>query len=107
MRVIALTALVASWYQPDGGIGACGSVLQNSDFVVALGVDTWANGAHCGESVTVNYNGKSISVTVADRCAGCNDLHGADSIDLAEGAIAALDPNYVNDGLINVQWTLF
>jgi hypothetical protein len=52
-------------------------------------------------------NGISISVIVADRCAGCNDLHGPNSIDLAEGAIAALDPNYENDGLINVQWTLF
>ncbi|KAJ7926948.1 RlpA-like double-psi beta-barrel-protein domain-containing protein-containing protein, partial [Mycena leptocephala] len=97
----------ASFYDPDGGIGACGTVLQNSDFVVALGVDTWDNGAHCGETVTVEFNGISISVIVADRCAGCNDLHGPNSIDLAEGAIAALDPNYENDGLINVQWTLF
>lgn len=47
------TILVASFYDPDGGIGACGTVLQNSDFVVALGVDTWDNGAHCGETVTV------------------------------------------------------
>ncbi|KAF7346923.1 hypothetical protein MVEN_01444700 [Mycena venus] len=98
---------IASFYDPDGGIGACGTVLQNSDFVVALGVDTWDNGAHCGETVTVEFNGITISVTVADRCAGCNDLHGPNSIDLAEGAIAALDPNYENDGLINVQWTLF
>ncbi|KAJ6540599.1 hypothetical protein B0H19DRAFT_1381639 [Mycena capillaripes] len=98
---------IASFYDPDGGIGACGTVLQNSDFVVALGVDTWDNGAHCGETVTVEFNGASISVIVADRCAGCVDLHGPNSIDLAEGAIAALDPNYENDGLIKVQWTLF
>ncbi|KAJ6586052.1 hypothetical protein B0H19DRAFT_924663 [Mycena capillaripes] len=102
---MVLTILVASWYQPDGGIGACGTVLQNTDFVVALGVDHW-DLSQCGKTVTVQYGGTSIEVTVADRCAGCVDLHGANSIDLAEGAIAALDSNYQNDGLINVQWTL-
>ncbi|KAJ7203376.1 RlpA-like double-psi beta-barrel-protein domain-containing protein-containing protein [Mycena pura] len=98
---------IASFYDPDGGIGACGSVLQNSDFIVALGEDTWANGAHCGETVTVSFNGASVSVIVADRCPGCNSLHGANSIDLSQGAIAALDPNFENDGIITVQWTLF
>ncbi|KAJ7101674.1 RlpA-like double-psi beta-barrel-protein domain-containing protein-containing protein, partial [Mycena epipterygia] len=96
----------ASFYLPGGGTGACGTVLQNSDFVVALGVDQWDNGAHCGETVTVEYMGTTISVTVADRCAGCVDLHGPNSIDLTEGAIAALDSNFENDGLITVQWTL-
>jgi hypothetical protein len=121
------TILAASFYDPNGGTGACGSVLQNSDFIVALGEDTWANGAHCGATVPVTCthvvvhlyltkgnnrllyaldNGHSISVTVADRCPGCNSLHGAHSIDLSRGAIAALDPNYENDGIITVQWTL-
>jgi hypothetical protein len=48
-----LRILAASYYQPNGGTGACGTVLQNSDFVVALGVDHWDNGSHCGETVTV------------------------------------------------------
>ncbi|KAJ7348499.1 RlpA-like double-psi beta-barrel-protein domain-containing protein-containing protein [Mycena albidolilacea] len=100
------TILAASFYDPNGGTGACGSVLQNSDFIVALGEDTWANGAHCGATVPVTYNGHSISVTVADRCPGCNSLHGAHSIDLSRGAISALDSNYENDGIITVQWTL-
>ncbi|KAJ7203365.1 hypothetical protein GGX14DRAFT_369600, partial [Mycena pura] len=88
----------ASFYDPNGGIGACGTVLQNFDFIVALGEDTWANGAH--------FNGASVSVEVADRCPGCNSLHGPNSIDLSEGAIAVIDPNYKNDGIITVQWTL-
>ncbi|KAJ7113403.1 RlpA-like double-psi beta-barrel-protein domain-containing protein-containing protein [Mycena epipterygia] len=103
---MVLRILAASFYDPNGGTGACGTVLQNSDFVVALGVDHWDNGSHCGETVTVQYQGTTISVIVADRCAGCLDLHGPNSIDLAEGAIAVLDPNYKNDGLITVQWTL-
>ncbi|KAJ7890941.1 RlpA-like double-psi beta-barrel-protein domain-containing protein-containing protein [Mycena olivaceomarginata] len=100
------TILAASYYDPDGGTGACGSVLQNSDFIVALGEDTWDNGAHCGITITITYHGHTITVTVADRCPGCNSLHGAHSIDLSEGAIAALDSNYQNDGIITVQWTL-
>jgi hypothetical protein len=51
-------------------------------------------------------NGVTKSVIVADRCPGCNSLHGPNSIDLTEGAIAALDSNYVIHGIITVQWTL-
>ncbi|KAF7324428.1 hypothetical protein MVEN_02643400 [Mycena venus] len=84
--------------------GACGSVLQDSDFIVALGTDHWDGGSHCGQTMT--SNGASISVTVADLCPGCVGLHGANSIDLSQGAMAALDSNFVNDGITTVQWTL-
>jgi hypothetical protein len=47
------TIIVASYYDPAGGTGACGSVLHKNDFVVALGEDTWANGAHCGATIPV------------------------------------------------------
>ncbi|KAF7351862.1 hypothetical protein MVEN_01147700 [Mycena venus] len=97
---------IASYYFPDGGFGACGSVLQNSDFIVALGTDHWDGGSHCGKTMTVQRNGGSISVTVADLCPGCVGLHGANSIDLSQGAMAALDSNYINDGITTVQWTL-
>ncbi|KAK7018354.1 RlpA-like double-psi beta-barrel-protein domain-containing protein-containing protein [Favolaschia claudopus] len=94
---------LATYYDPNGGTGACGSVLQNSDFIVALGSGHYDGGAHCGKTVTVTYQGRTISVTVADLCPGCQ---GANGIDLSEGAMAALDSNYINDGVITVQWTL-
>ncbi|KAF7343606.1 hypothetical protein MSAN_01981100 [Mycena sanguinolenta] len=98
------TAHVASYYFPDGGFGACGSPLQNSDFIVALGTDTWAGGAHCGQTINVQYQGKSIQVTVEDLCEGCA-ARGANGLDLSQGAMAALDSNYVNDGIITVTWS--
>ncbi|KAJ7737412.1 RlpA-like double-psi beta-barrel-protein domain-containing protein-containing protein [Mycena maculata] len=90
----------ATYYDTDGGFGACGTQLQNSDFAVALSEDTWDGGAHCGESITVDYNGASVIVTVEDLCPGCS----GDNIDLVEAAMAALDSNYVNDGIIPVTW---
>ncbi|KAF7343602.1 hypothetical protein MSAN_01980700 [Mycena sanguinolenta] len=95
---------IASYYFPDGGIGACGNALQNGDFIVALGTDTWDGGAHCGQTVDVQYQGTSIQVTVQDLCEGCAS-RGANGLDLSQGAMAALDPNYVNDGIISVVWS--
>ncbi|KAF7343603.1 hypothetical protein MSAN_01980800 [Mycena sanguinolenta] len=95
---------IASYYFPDGGIGACGNALQNGDFIVALGTDTWDGGAHCGQTVDVQYQGTSIQVTVQDLCEGCAS-RGANGLDLSQGAMAALDPNYVNDGVISVVWS--
>ncbi|KAJ7866802.1 RlpA-like double-psi beta-barrel-protein domain-containing protein-containing protein [Mycena olivaceomarginata] len=96
----------ASYYNPAGGFGACGTVLQDSDFIVALGTDHWDGGSHCGQTMRVQRNGGSISVIVADLCPGCVGLHGANSIDLSQGAMAALDSNFINDGITTVQWTL-
>ncbi|KAF7343513.1 hypothetical protein MSAN_01971600 [Mycena sanguinolenta] len=93
---------LATYYDPNGGTGACGSVLQNSDFIVALGEDTWDGGSHCGQTVNVQYQGNTVQVTVQDLCPGCQ---GANGIDLSEGAMAALDSNYINDGVISVSWS--
>ncbi|KAJ7246131.1 RlpA-like double-psi beta-barrel-protein domain-containing protein-containing protein [Mycena haematopus] len=92
---------LATYYDPNGGTGACGKPLQNSDFIVALGTGNWASGAHCGQTVTVQYKGNSIQVVVEDLCPGCQ---GANGIDLSEGAMKALDSSYVNDGVISVVW---
>ncbi|KAJ7089020.1 RlpA-like double-psi beta-barrel-protein domain-containing protein-containing protein, partial [Mycena crocata] len=92
----------ATFYRPEGGFGSCGWQIQNSDFIVALGEGHYDNGAHCGQTINVEYNGRSISLTVADRCPGCQ---GDNGIDLSEGAMAALDGNYLNDGVINVNWS--
>ncbi len=46
--------LTATWYTPDGGHGACGTTLQNSDNIVALSNDQYAGGAHCGKVITAS-----------------------------------------------------
>ncbi|KAJ7628156.1 RlpA-like double-psi beta-barrel-protein domain-containing protein-containing protein, partial [Mycena polygramma] len=92
----------ATYYDPNGGFGACGNTLQNTDFIVALGPAFYNAGAHCGQTLTVSYQGKSIVVTVQDLCPGCQGTNG---IDLSESAMAALDANYIFDGVITVDWS--
>ncbi|KAJ6619618.1 RlpA-like double-psi beta-barrel-protein domain-containing protein-containing protein [Mycena sp. CBHHK59/15] len=93
---------LATFYDPDGGFGACGSPLQNGDFIVALGTGHWDGGSHCGQTVNVQFQGRTIQVSVQDLCPGCQ---GANGIDLSEGAMAALDSNYLKDGVISVVWS--
>ncbi|KAJ7616081.1 hypothetical protein FB45DRAFT_841722 [Roridomyces roridus] len=92
---------IATYYDPDGGFGACGSVLTNDMFVVALNAGDYASGAHCGRSISVQYQGRSVNAVVQDYCPGCQGDHG---IDLTEPAISVIDPNYVFDGHIAVTW---
>ncbi|KAJ7620033.1 hypothetical protein B0H17DRAFT_964802, partial [Mycena rosella] len=85
-----------TYYDPDGGVGGCGNLLQNSDFIVILGPDDWDSGSHCGQPVNVH-----IQVTIQELCPGCL---GADGIDLSEGTMSALHSNYINDEVIQVVW---
>ncbi|PBK66791.1 barwin-like endoglucanase [Armillaria solidipes] len=88
----------ATWYTPDGGSGACGTTLQNSDNIVALSNDQYAGGVHCGKVITASYEGKSVDVTIRDLCPGC----GSNGIDLSSSAfqqLAGLDV-----GRIQVTW---
>ncbi|KAF7342671.1 hypothetical protein MSAN_02024900 [Mycena sanguinolenta] len=96
---------IATYYTPNGGTGACPpyNSLGNNDFIVALGSGHWNGGSHCGETMTVTYGSKTINVVVQDLCPGCQ---GANGIDLTPGGISQLDSNYVNDGHIDVTWTL-
>ncbi|KAJ7257088.1 RlpA-like double-psi beta-barrel-protein domain-containing protein-containing protein [Mycena rebaudengoi] len=92
----------ATYYDPNGRTGACGSTLQNWDMIVALGSGHWDSGSHCGQTITVTYGSASIQVTVQDLCPGCQ---GSNGLDFSEGAMAALDSNYINDGVISVTWS--
>ncbi len=46
--------LTATYYNPNGGIGACGTPLQNSDYIVALSTAQYARGANCGKVIRVS-----------------------------------------------------
>ncbi|KAJ7679215.1 Non-catalytic module family EXPN protein [Mycena polygramma] len=94
---------LATYYDPNGQIGAYGFPIQNSDLAVAIGPAHWDNGSHCGQTLTVTLNGVSIQVTVADLCPGCQ---GDNGIDLTPAAMGGIDPNYVNNGVDNVTWSI-
>ncbi|KAJ6497372.1 hypothetical protein C8R45DRAFT_926098 [Mycena sanguinolenta] len=90
---------LATFFPYDGELGACGSPMQNVDFIVGLGTANWDGGAHCGQTVNVQYQSK----TIQDLCPGC---HGANGIVLSEAAMETLDSNYLEDGVIPVVWSL-
>ena len=66
-------------YNPEGGYGACGTILQQSDNIVAIPwqmMGTVSNGNPlCGKKVSLTdpHTGKSTTATVADKCGGCNN----------------------------------
>jgi hypothetical protein len=64
------------------GLGACGITNNDSQYIAAVSYllfDTFPdyNGVNpnenpiCGRQVTANYQGKSVTVTLTDRCTGC------------------------------------
>lgn len=66
----------------DTGLGACGQTTSNTDLIAAVSMELYDsfpgysggnpnNNPICGKKVKANYNGKSVIVTVVDRCVGC------------------------------------
>ncbi|EIN13816.1 hypothetical protein PUNSTDRAFT_95155 [Punctularia strigosozonata HHB-11173 SS5] len=64
------------------GLGACGITNTDTDYIAAVShllFDTFPgyNGVNpnnnpiCNKKVTATYKGKSVSVTITDRCTGC------------------------------------
>ncbi|KAJ7642028.1 RlpA-like double-psi beta-barrel-protein domain-containing protein-containing protein [Roridomyces roridus] len=95
---VSATTGPATFYTPGGALGACGTPIQDTDFAVALTAPNYDSGAHCGQTITVTYNGNTITVTVRDLCPGC----GTNGIDLTETAFAALASTDL--GVIQVDW---
>ncbi|PBK97589.1 hypothetical protein ARMGADRAFT_1027076 [Armillaria gallica] len=91
----------ATWYLPNGRVGACGAPLQNVDDVVALSSNRYAGGVHCWKHIGVQYKGKFVDVTVGDLCPDC----GRNEIDLSWSAFQKLAP--LDDGRINVTWNFY
>ncbi|KAF7293353.1 Barwin-like endoglucanase [Mycena kentingensis (nom. inval.)] len=73
-------------YTGDGtfyaaGLGACGITNTDADLIAAVGYQTFDSypGATgnpnsnpiCGKEVVATYQGKSVTVKITDRCAGC------------------------------------
>ncbi|KAJ3554780.1 hypothetical protein NM688_g2926 [Phlebia brevispora] len=88
-----------TWFE-EGGYGACGYMNSNSDFVVAINEDQWDNGAHCGEFITISYDGRSTTAEIVDLCPGCPD----DGLDLTEGLFTYLAGD-LSIGVIYGTWS--
>jgi len=53
------------------GLGACGKVNSESDFIVALNQQQFDSGDFCFKTITITYNGKSAQAQIVDRCVEC------------------------------------
>ncbi|MFB8032706.1 RlpA-like double-psi beta-barrel domain-containing protein [Streptomyces sp. NPDC056004] len=89
----------ATFYQP--GLTACGIIVTDSDFAVALDASTFESGypsPSCGKKIEITHGGKSITVTVVDESPGA----GRHDLDLTPGAFEALASP--DQGSIDVTW---
>nr|GAT43386.1 predicted protein [Mycena chlorophos] len=97
----------ATYYSP--GLGACGRKNKSSDLIVAVSKNMYDSypGATanpntnpiCGKKLKASYKGKSVSLTVVDRCPGCSP----DDLDMTETAFGLLAPP--PEGRIKVEWS--
>ncbi|CAO2658785.1 Nn.00g065080.m01.CDS01 [Neocucurbitaria sp. VM-36] len=69
-------------YDNNGGYGACGTELHDTDMIVALAKDAWGTSTYdvmtgeatnpwCGQKIQIEYNGNSVQATIMDLCPGC------------------------------------
>ncbi|KAI4087262.1 MAG: hypothetical protein LQ339_008935 [Xanthoria mediterranea] len=95
-----------TYYAP--GLGACGRYNTANDKICAIShitYDAYANGPNpntnplCGKQIRASRNGKSVVVTVVDRCEGCK----ANDIDLSPAAFNQLAK--AAEGRVPVTWS--
>ncbi|OCH93983.1 barwin-like endoglucanase [Obba rivulosa] len=80
-----------TYYNTDDGYGACGIQIHDYEYVAALSSDVYDSGAHCGQTIQIEWEGKSVTATVEDLCPGCDST----SVDLTPTAFEALAPTSV------------
>ncbi|EGG02647.1 uncharacterized protein MELLADRAFT_66224 [Melampsora larici-populina 98AG31] len=82
----------ATFFSQGGVAGACGTVRQDSDHVVAIDSSMYEGGNFCDKTIAVTRvsTGKSIHCTGADECPGCPSVQ---SLDLSIGAFNASQKN--------------
>ncbi|EJT78380.1 hypothetical protein GGTG_03481 [Gaeumannomyces tritici R3-111a-1] len=94
-----------TWY--NVGLGACGKQNVDTDLIVALNKADFDphtpngnpnNNKLCGKKMRVSYNGKSVDVTLRDRCAGCKK----GDVDLSPAAFKKLAP--LGNGRVKGSW---
>lgn len=93
------------------GLGACG-ITNNDDQLIAavshLMFDTFPdykggnpnNNPICGKKVTATYQGRSVQVTITDRCVAC----GMFDLDFSPKAFSALAAQSVGR-IVGMEWT--
>ncbi|KAI0328409.1 hypothetical protein GY45DRAFT_1338190 [Cubamyces sp. BRFM 1775] len=88
-----------TFFYASSELNSCGSVDHDTDFSVHIDSDEWDGGAHCNQTVTVQYGGKSASAKITDQCPGC-PLGGLDlTVELFTFLAGSTEP-----GVIQGSW---
>lgn len=85
----------------SSGLGACGQVNVDSDYIVALNSPMFGSGypgPNCFKQIRINANGKSAVATIMDQCPGC--AYG--SLDLSPDLFSHFADHSV--GVFNMDW---
>ncbi|KAI1125673.1 RlpA-like double-psi beta-barrel-protein domain-containing protein-containing protein [Nemania abortiva] len=85
-----------TWFHP--GLGACGQTDNDGSPVVALNPTDYANGAHCGQWITIQGDGHQTAAQVVDLCPGC----GTNGIDVSPAIFDDIAP--LDVGRVTVNW---
>ncbi|KAI9254955.1 RlpA-like double-psi beta-barrel-protein domain-containing protein-containing protein [Helicostylum pulchrum] len=87
------------------GLGSCGIVSKDSDYIVALNHGQMKNGANpnnnalCGKKITAHGPDGSITVTIVDTCPGC----AVGDLDLSPAAFSKIAD--MDRGRVPVSWS--
>ncbi|KAK0231491.1 plant expansin [Armillaria fumosa] len=86
-----------TWYYP--GLGSCGITNTASDMIVAVShllYDSYPGATAnpnlnpiCGKKLVATYGGKSVTVTVRDKCMGCAGKYDLDFTPTAFSKLAS------------------
>ncbi|KAI0348483.1 barwin-like endoglucanase, partial [Trametopsis cervina] len=102
------TVVLGTFYAT--GLGACGITNTDSDFIAAVSHDFFDtfpgynglnpnNNPLCNKKVQVEYQGKTVTVAITDRCTGCQKP----DLDFSPAAFNTLaDPSIGR--IHNIQW---
>ncbi|KAJ7647830.1 hypothetical protein FB45DRAFT_1052247 [Roridomyces roridus] len=93
----AATVGQASLWITENEFDACGSPTQDSDFAAAVSTDIFNGGAVCGSTITVEFGGQSVVLTVKDESIGI-----ASSILMTQAAYTALNAPVIRP--VTVNW---
>jgi len=97
----------------DAGLGACGWVNTNSDYIAAVSHEVFDgyggftgtnpnDNPICGTMITATFEGKSVTVKIVDRCGGCINSEDVDFTETAFLHLGAKD----RGRLKGIKWTL-
>jgi expansin (peptidoglycan-binding protein) len=89
-----------TYFYQYGRPGACGTVHQDTDFIVAMDTAQYS-ASICGKTVEISYQGNTVQAKVADECPTCVN---GNSIDMSLATFKVLADVSVGDLVIKWRW---